>query len=73
MQYINDPRYPPGDDESMATRRLAPRKANVEFKGAAVESTKNYKKQQALQVFTLKNIRVGEKLFVYYDAKYSFE
>lgn len=69
MGHINDPRYLLGDENSTEARRLSPRMANAEFSAAAVELRRDYRKQPALQVITLKNIRVAEKLFVDYGLK----
>lgn len=73
MRYIKDRRYLTGDENSMQTWRLRPKEANVELRAAAVKSTEKYRKQQALQIFTLRNIKVGVELIVEYSIEYSFE
>lgn len=57
----------------METRRLGPRKTNVELRAVAVQSRGDYKKQQALHVVTFRNFRVREELFVDYGTMYSLE
>lgn len=42
------------NEDSMETRRLRLRKANLSFRAAAVKSRKNYRKQQTLRVARLK-------------------
>lgn len=66
--YISKPRYLPEDNNSMETRRLRPREAGAEFRAAAVRSKKYYRKQQTLQVVTLRSIRVSENLLVEYSV-----
>lgn len=73
MQYISDPRDVQGNDDSMDTRKLRLRKANVEYRAAAAKSTGEYRKQQTLQVDTLRNIRVREEPFVDCVVKYWLE
>lgn len=72
MRYINDPRYLQGDKAKLETRRVSPRRANVEFKAASTKSRTDYRKHGVLQVVALRNIRVGEELFVEYGGKYMF-
>lgn len=47
------------DEEGIEMKRFRRRKANVEFKAAAEKCTESYRKQQKLQVDTLKTIRAG--------------
>lgn len=42
MRSINDPRYLPGDGESVETPRLKQKTATVEFSAPAVKSKENY-------------------------------
>lgn len=48
----------------MTGRRFRPEKANVEFRTEAVMSRANLKKQQRVQVVTLRKSRPDEELFV---------
>lgn len=63
----------PGDGNSMEDRRQGLRKTNVECRVATAKSKADCKKQKALQAVTLNNIRMGEKLCVDYDLKFSFQ
>lgn len=63
-QYVSDRWYLRGDENSKEFRSPRPEKANVEFRAAAVRSTGDYRKEQALQVIPLRNIRVDKELFV---------
>lgn len=67
--YTNESRYLPEDENSMEIRRLKPWGASKSFRAAAVKSREDCKKQQALRVVTLRNIRAGGKLFVDYSIK----
>lgn len=53
--------------------RLRPKDANVEFMAAALKSKEDYRKLQALQMVTAKNLRIVETLFVDYGMKDSLE
>lgn len=64
MQYNHDPRYLPGDEDSMESRRLKSEEANVQLTVPDGSSGGDYRNRHALQVVTLENIRVGEELFV---------
>lgn len=64
MRQVNEPRCLSEDVGSKQTQRLRARDANVEFKTAAIKSRKDYRMQQALQVITLRNIKIGEELVV---------
>lgn len=66
----NDPRYPPGDEESRERTSLSPKEANVRFKCAATCSTADYGEHEVPHVATLSNIKVGEELLVNYGRKY---
>lgn len=46
MQQSKDPRYPTRDEYSTRTLRLGQRKANVEFKPAAVKLREHYRAQE---------------------------
>lgn len=70
LSYINDPRYLPVDLHSMQTCRMRKREKNKGSRAADVKSRKDDRKQRALHVVTLRNIRVGEKLIVDYGMKY---
>lgn len=72
-RYIIDPRYLPEDESSTEIRRLASREIIAEFRAAHVKSRGKYRKQHVLELFTLRNVRVGEELFMDYGMKYSFE
>lgn len=59
-QYINNLHYLPEVEKRMKTRRLAQKEANVEFVAVAGKCKENSRKQQAPQVATPRNIRLGE-------------
>lgn len=71
-QYLIDRRYLPGEKETMDTRRLGPRMANVELGAAAVTYSADYKRLQALQVIRLRNIKVVEELIPVHAMKTLF-
>lgn len=73
MKYINYPRYLPVDEKSIENRRLRPEETSVQVRDTAVKSRRGYRKQQGLQIVTLRNIRVDEKPSVDYGVKYSIE
>lgn len=73
MQHITDLRYPPGEEDSKQNRRLRLIEEIVQLKGAAVNSGRDYRKQQVLPVVSLKSISSGEELFVDYGMEYCFE
>lgn len=68
MHYINDSRYVPEDENRIQTLRLKPKQLSVQVRAAAEKCTDDYRKQETLEVVTLKNIRAGEELFVDYGA-----
>lgn len=70
LRHINYQRYLLRDERSIETRRVSPRKADVETRAAAVGNREDYREQQALQVVMLRNNRVGEELCVDYSMIY---
>lgn len=71
IQYISDPRCLPGDEDITKTWKLRSKEGSGELRTAAMESRRNYRNQQALQVVKLRKFRVAEKLLVDYGMKYS--
>lgn len=66
---MNDPWYLPRDEDSMKPRMLSPREASIKQRAASVQSSGDHRKQQALQIVTLKDIRVFDELLLDYDKK----
>lgn len=69
VQYINYRRFLLGDENSMKSRMMRSREANVDFRAGAVRSEEDCRKQRALQIVSL---RAGENLSVDTENKYSF-
>lgn len=61
--YISDRRCLPGDDAGVDFQRLRPQEKSAELKAAAVKSSEDYGKQQALQIVTLGNIADSRELY----------
>lgn len=73
MQYTDDQRYVPGDEESRELRVLSPKEENVELRCAPPRSRADYGKQEKLYVITLENFKIGEKLLADYSIKSFFQ
>lgn len=55
----------PGHENSTKIRELKPKKGNVELKATVAKSIENYRKQQAVQAVSLRNIGAGERQCVH--------
>lgn len=73
MRYNSHPWYLLEAQGSMKTRRTRPRKASVELRSEASQSTADYRNEQALLLVTLRNIRAGDELAVGYGIDHSFK
>lgn len=69
MRHIHDQQYLSGVEGSIRTRLLRPKADSEELRSASLKSRKDCGKQKTLQMGTLKNIRVVEKLFLNYNSK----
>lgn len=56
MRYINDPRYPSGDERSKDRWTLSPRAANLAFKCPAPRPRAIHRKKEIMHVVNSRNI-----------------
>lgn len=73
MKYISSLRYLPGEADSVDARKLRSNEANAQSRAAAPKLRKDFERQQLLEVVTLRNIKIREKLIVDYGVKYSLQ
>lgn len=73
MRYVKDGRYLPGDTSSQSERVKNPRENTIVFRQQHSPRTSGeFQDYGLLAVETLRNIRVGEELFVDYGNVYEF-
>ena len=71
--YINDPRYIVGDEEQHLRNSVSARKANVELVESSGTISRDFlRRQNLITVRALRQIIVGEELFIDYGDRFMF-